>query len=53
LEADLPESLQIETKKIYDIEKVLKNIKKLNKMKKDISEKESRSNNIGDYRDMV
>jgi len=53
LEADLPESLQIETKKIYDIEKVLKNIKKLNKMKKDISDNKSRANNIEDYRDLV
>ena len=52
MEADLSESLQIETKIIYEYEKVLKNIKKLNKIKKDISDI-SRREIIGEYRDLV
>ena len=50
----MSETLQIETfKKILDTDKVEKDAKKLNKQKKDDSERNARKNNIEDYRDLV
>ena len=49
----MSETLQIETFKILDTEKVEKDAKKLNKQKKDDSERNARKNNIEDYRDLV
>ena len=51
----MSETLQIETFKKLDTEKVEKDAKKLNKQKKDDSERNAnaRKNNIEDYRELV